>query len=91
MISPEDKERIFEEIRFVSKFTSDCDDWVTIKKEVMKGLPPSLRKTFSTRDSRTKEQTLNDFEKIIINYYYDLTGVRLILRTLAERRGVFYG
>jgi len=90
-ISVEDKERIFEEVRFVSTYTSNCDDWVTVKKEVMKGLPPKLRKNFSTRDPKTKEQNLNKFEKNIINYYKEITGTGLILRSLAERRDRFNG
>jgi len=80
------KERILEEVRFVSSYTGSCDDWVTVKKEVMKGLPPKLRKNFSTRDPKTKEQSLNNFEKNIINYYKEITGISLVLRTLQERR-----
>jgi len=53
------------------------------------GIPSNLRKNFSTRDSKTKEQWLNDFEEELINYYEQLTGVRLMLRTLAERRELF--
>lgn len=86
-----DKERILEEVRFVSTYIDECDDWVTVKKEVMKGLPPRLRKNFSTRDPKTKEQNLNKFEKNIINYYKETTGVILILRSLAERRDRFNG
>ena len=48
-----------------------------------------LRKNFSKRDSKTKEQWLNDFENELINYYEQLTGVRLMLRTLDERRELF--
>ena len=91
MISDEsiEKERILEEVKFVASFGGGCDDWVTIKKEIMKGLNPSLRKNFSTRDPKTKEQSLNNFERDIISYYKDLTGVALKLRTLEERREMF--
>ena len=82
----EDKERILEELHLVSTFVGDCDDWVTIKKQIMKYLPPKIRKNFSTRDQKTKEQSINDFEKELINYYKGLTGVSLVLRTLDERR-----
>ena len=78
--------RIIEQIDFVSSYVSSCDDWVTIKKEVMRGIPSSLRKNFSTRDPKTKEQQLNDFEKAVIIYYSNLTGINLIMRTLEERR-----
>jgi len=82
-------EKIFEQVRFVSSYVGDCDDWVTVKKQVMLNLPSVLRKNFSTRDPKTKEQWLNDFEKELINYYRELTGVTLVLRTLAQRREIF--
>jgi|TARA_Y100000034_G_scaffold123815_1_gene171144 hypothetical protein len=90
MISSDPEEgSILDQVRFVASYTESCDDWVTIKKEVMKGLPSFLRKHFSTRDPITKEQNLNDFEKELISYYREITGVSLILRTLSERREMF--
>ena len=82
-------ERIVEQIDFVASYATDCDDWVTIKKQIMRGIPSQLRKNFSTRDPKTKEQWLNDFEKELITYYKEMTGVKLILRTLEERRELF--
>ena len=79
-------ERILEQVHFVSSYVGDCDDWVTIKKEILLGIPSSLRKNFSRRDDKTKEQKLNEFEKHLITYYYGITGINLTVRTLAERR-----
>ena len=84
-------DRILEQVKFVASYVCDCDDWVTVKKEVMRGIPSPMRKKFSTRDPRTKEQWLNDFEKDLINYYYRSTGIRLVLRTLEERREMMNG
>ena len=84
-----DIEKIYDQVDFVASYAIDCDDWVTIKKQIMLGLPPILRKNFSTRDPKTKEQSLNNFEKELINYYRDKTGTTLVLRTLAERRELF--
>ncbi len=83
-------ERIIEQIDFVASYASDCDDWVTIKKQIMRGIPSQLRKNFSTRDPITKEQRLNQFEKQVINYYERVTGTSLVLRTLSERRELDY-
>ena len=83
-------DRIIEQIDFVASYAVDCDDWVTIKKQIMRGIPSQLRKNFSTRDPITKEQRLNQFEQRVINYYRDLTGTSLVLRTLAERRDLDY-
>ena len=88
-IDVNDLEIIFEKVGFVSEYTVGCDDWVTIKKQTLLNLPPRLRKNFSTRDPKTKEQWLNDFEKELIIYYRDLTGIELLLRTLTERREIF--
>ena len=83
MIIPD---RIIEQINFVASYADDCDDWVTVKKEVMRGIPSTLRKNFSTRDPKTKEQWLNDFEKELISYYKKATGINLVVRTREERR-----
>ena len=83
-------DRIIEQIDFVASYVEDCDDWVTVKKQIMRGIPSHLRKNFSTRDPITKEQWLNQFEEKVINYYKQTTGVDLILRTLQERRELEY-
>ena len=82
-------ERITAQLKEVASYVGDCDDWVTIKKEVMRGIPSALRKNFSTRHPKTKEQRLNPFEIELIESYESMTGVRLVLRTLAERRELF--
>ena len=43
------------------------DEWITIKKYVLLGLPPRMRRCFSTRCPKTKVQTLNEFESHLIN------------------------
>ena len=88
-VSVQDMEAILDKLSFVSEYVGDCDDWVTVKKQVLLNLPPKVRKNFSTRDSKTKEQWLNNFEKDLIIYYKELTGVDLILRSLDERRELF--
>jgi hypothetical protein len=85
----EARDIILSELKFISSFAGDCDDWVTIKKEVMKNISPKFRNNFSTRDPKTKNQHLNKFEKYLINYYKDLTGINLVLRTLQERKEMF--
>ena len=85
----DDRARILDQLQFVMTYVGDNDDWVTVKKQILLGISSSLRKNFSTRASKTKEQWLNDFEEELINYYEQITGVRLKLRTLAERRELF--
>ena len=75
------------ETAYISKAALDnTDDWVTIKKIMLRSLHPDLRKSFSTRDPKTKEQSLNEFEKQLIIKYKEITGITLICRTLKERR-----
>ena len=82
-------DRILEQVEFVATYAAECDDWVTVKKEVMRGIPSSLRRNFSTRDPKTKEQSLNDFERDLIKYWKRKTGIDLKLRTRSERRQLF--
>ena len=83
-----DIDKVKSHIQSVSSYVGNCDDWVTIKKEALLSLPPRLRKMFSTRDPKTKEQWLNNFEKELVIYYKELTGIDLILRSLEERRNL---
>ena len=54
----------------------------------MKNIPSDMRKLFSRRDPITKDQTPNDFDREVIEYYYSLTDIRLKIRTLEERRNL---
>jgi len=71
---------ILEKINFVSTYVSDIDDWIIIKKELLKQLPPNLRMLFSRRDEKTKKHSLNIFEKDVIEYWKRLTGITLIIK-----------
>jgi len=82
-------DRIIEQIHEVASYVGDCDDWVTVKKEIMRGIPSTLRSKFSRRHPITKEQQPNDFDREVINYYREVTGVELRVRTLDERREIF--
>lgn len=81
-------ERMILQIEEVAAYAHDCDDWVTIKKEIMKGCPSSLRGLFSRRDPITKEQTPNDFDRLVITRFEEITGQSLVIRTLDERRAL---
>lgn len=73
-------ERILEEVEQIAPMLGDKDDWMTVKKLLLLSLPPKLRTNFSTRDPKTKKQSLNDFELALIDEYEKRTGVRLELK-----------
>ena len=50
------------------------DNWIDMKKYLLKSIPPKSRKIFSTRDQYTKKQSVNDIELKIINYYQSNSG-----------------
>ena len=81
-------DRIVEEIAEIAKYADSCDDWVTIKKEIMKSIPSSLRRNFSTRHPITKEQVPNEFDKAVIEHYRKVTGITLKVRTRKERKNI---
>jgi hypothetical protein len=76
-------EQILLEIR---SYAMNVKDWQTIKKEILKSLPPSDRKFFSTRDPLTKQQTLNEFECKIVEKWEKLTNVKLIIKSRDARK-----
>ncbi len=53
------------------------DDWMSFKKIMLQSLPSAMRKRFSTRNPKTKKQSLNEFEKDMINIYFSETGIFL--------------
>lgn len=46
-------------------------DWLVVKKQLLKSIPSDIRSKFSTRDYLTKKHSINDFEKRLIQYYFD--------------------
>lgn len=56
------------------------DDWLQVKKMLLKSISPDMRKRFSVRHYYTKKHSLNKFEKEIINYYRDTFGISLELK-----------
>jgi len=71
--------RVIEELTLISTVAGSESNWMFIKRQLLLSLPPHMRKLFSTRDAKTKMQTLNGFEVKIIELYEDMTGIRLEL------------
>ena len=55
------------------------DNWLVVKKYILRYSHPDVRKHFSTRDHKTKKHMLNDFEKQLIIYCNHIYGVQLVL------------
>lgn len=79
--------KLKEAVDFVMSYAENSEDWVIVKKEIMKQLPWQLRVNFSTRDRKTYEQRMNDFERMLVEYWAERTGRRLLLVQLWERKG----
>ena len=56
------------------------NDWLVIKKYILKSLNPKKRSNFSTRDYLTKKHTLNVKEIEIINFYVENYGIKLEIK-----------
>lgn len=74
------EDRLNEGLNFVATYASHVEDWQTVKKELLKFFTPEERKNFSTRDPYTKAQRFNEFEERIIEKWFKLTGVTLIIK-----------
>ena len=61
---------ILASIEEVHSYASHIDEWIIIKKELLKSLPSNYRSMFSTRDSKTKKVSLNEFERQLVDIYY---------------------
>jgi len=78
--------KLKETVDFVISYTGESNDWISLKKEIMKSLPWQLRTNFSTRDRRTYEQRMNDFELMLVEYWKSRTGIELRMIQLWERK-----
>jgi SOS response regulatory protein OraA/RecX len=56
------------------------NNWLVVKKYVLKYIHPSIRKNFSTRNLKTKKHIINKFEKEIIEYCNNIYNIKLELR-----------
>lgn len=68
------REKIDLAIDFIDGTT---DDWFKIKPVLVNLFPLSDRTRFSRRHYSTKKQILNLFDKAVINYWKEATGVEL--------------
>jgi hypothetical protein len=73
-----EKEKIEELILEIGAFY-EGNDWLVVKKYILKYLHPTIRKNFSTRNAKTKKHTLSLYDKEVIDLYYEHFKVRLIL------------
>lgn len=71
-------EKISELLEDLNEYYKD-NNWLIVKKFLLKYLHPDIRKKFTTRHHKTKKHTLNSFEEEIIKYYHDRFDIRLEL------------
>ena len=62
-----------EALQEVFVYASHVDEWLVIKKEMLKILPAPERKHFSTRHPITKRQMTNDFERELAKKWQEMT------------------
>lgn len=66
--------KVVEALEFIHAYAGHVDDWLIIKKELMKTLHPNERQLFSKRHPITKKQQTNDFERQVAESWSKMTG-----------------
>lgn len=64
----------------VHNIIGDENDWIVIKKQMLRSLPPQVRKFFSTRHPVTKEQSMNDFDLQIAMLWSKMTNKPVVFK-----------
>ena len=77
---------LLEEINSVYKE----NDWLVVKKYILKSINPDLRKKFSKRDYLTKKHSLNKYELEIIKKYEELYNIKLSLKEKDKHKKPFW-
>jgi len=68
-MTPDEKEKILELVEELFIYYKE-DDWLKVKKYLVRYLHPAIRTLFSTRNSKSKKHQLNSFEKNLIDIIY---------------------
>jgi hypothetical protein len=66
-------------MELVISYAGTTDDWLLVKRELLVLLPNHERQRFSRRHAVTKQQTINEYEKILIDMWFEMTGARLMI------------
>lgn len=84
--TPEDAARAIDvALHDVHCYAGNVDDWIIVKKELLKNLPAGIRHVFSTRDPLTKKQRTNDFERELAKRWSVLTGRAVVFMSDDEQ------
>ena len=68
-MTPNEKEKILELVEELFVYYKE-DDWLKVKKYLVRYLHPTIRTLFSTRNSKSKKHQLNSFEENLIDIIY---------------------
>lgn len=74
MLSEQIKQKIDEVVTYVGNTTTD---WLRVKREILNILPAKDRSLFSKRHFSTKKQVPNDFDREVMDYWKERTGITL--------------
>ena len=72
------KNEILELLDELMEYYED-NNWLIVKKYILRYSHPDTRKNFSTRHIKTKKHTLNSFEKSIISFCKEKYDIDLVL------------
>lgn len=78
-INSDHREKILELIDELTEVWDD-DNWLVLKKYIVRYSHPEIRKYFSTRHHHTKKHTLNTFELSLIDFCKSEYNLSLVLR-----------
>lgn len=69
---------IKKKIDYVIEFIGDStDDWLLVKQQIVRSVANSIRVLFSKRHYITLKQIPNEFDKMVMQYWEERTGVQL--------------
>tara|TARA_B100000214_G_C23864598_1_gene579678 strand:- start:129 stop:386 length:258 start_codon:yes stop_codon:yes gene_type:complete len=74
----EEFNKVIELLDEIGEFYKE-NDWLIVKKYILRYLNPKIRKYFSTRDPKSKKHVINKFDQKAIDYYYKKFNVKLVI------------
>ena len=68
---------MIEKLCEIMQYVGETNEWMVVKKQLLRTLPPEHRTLFSRRDEKTKKQHPNILEHEIIEWWFEKTGIQL--------------
>ncbi len=76
-------DKLKQRIEYVADYIgTETNDWLLIKPHLIRAFSSDTRKLFSLRHPCTKKQIPNNFDRMVMEFWKELTGIEPIIKEI---------